>query len=302
MNWADEKYVRLYTRNTGDWMCWPWQSRALLPLLMRTVDRAGVLDVGRYGAKAVAVLVGLPEEVVSVGLDGLVHDGCVELRGEQIVIRNFMEAQECGHSDRVRQAESRRRRRDGAPVTPVTQTPEITAPVTVGHSLSQPVTDRHPVLSLAVPSRTEEHPASAGVGEQDEPSRPRDESPPVSPDPPKARKPRAPPDPEKHPDEAALHADGERWRVRYCERSGTKPADFKWGPAWHRFRDERKSRGIEALITSLDGLGKLPGYRGKGPGFWLRVDGVIEGLTAVRSGQIDLSAMRHDGPVGKVTI
>ena len=43
MDWANERYVRLYTRDTVTWKMWPWEARAIFPLLMRKVDRAGVL-------------------------------------------------------------------------------------------------------------------------------------------------------------------------------------------------------------------------------------------------------------------
>lgn len=56
MDWQDERFVRLYTRDTADWLTWPWQSRALFPLLMRKADRVGRVSMGRSGLAGLAVL------------------------------------------------------------------------------------------------------------------------------------------------------------------------------------------------------------------------------------------------------
>lgn len=60
MRWSDERYVRVYTRDSANWLSWPWRARALLPLLLRKVDRAGLLKLpsGRPVA-ALAAVVGL---------------------------------------------------------------------------------------------------------------------------------------------------------------------------------------------------------------------------------------------------
>lgn len=44
MNWSDERYVKLYERDT---LTWPWQAKCVFALLLRKVDRSGVLDTGR---------------------------------------------------------------------------------------------------------------------------------------------------------------------------------------------------------------------------------------------------------------
>jgi len=110
MDFQDERYVRLYIRNTPDWMAWPWEARALFPLLLRAVDRAGVLELGKHGERALASVVGLPVEVVTVGLAALVDDGCVSRQENVLCVVRYIEAQECRQSDRVRQQESRAKR------------------------------------------------------------------------------------------------------------------------------------------------------------------------------------------------
>jgi hypothetical protein len=119
MNWGDERYVRIYTRDTTDWAIMCWEARALLVFILRKVDRIGVLDLGSRGLasggwRGLAELLRMPEEVVRRALPVLIEDGCVELQNgdRSLVVRNFIEAQEASQSGTVRQQESRLRRRD----------------------------------------------------------------------------------------------------------------------------------------------------------------------------------------------
>lgn len=160
MRWEDERYVRLYTRNTVEWEMLPWESRCLWPLILRAVDRAGLLDLGKHGAKGLAALVKVPADFAETGLKGLLDDGCAELRGTVIVIPNFIEAQEATQSDAQRKRESRERARALANSEPVTnrdhESQNVTdghengQKVTNGHNLSQAVTSGHSVPSLPV--------------------------------------------------------------------------------------------------------------------------------------------------------
>lgn len=145
MDWCDERYVRLYTRDTVDWQMWPWEARCVLPLLLRKVNRAGVLDLGRYGTKGLAVALLLPAEVVEVGLAALLDDGCVVLTGSTLVIRNYLEAQEATQSDRARKREQRERARASALQTgqAVTIRDSESQDVTESHAESQAVTSGH---------------------------------------------------------------------------------------------------------------------------------------------------------------
>lgn len=145
MDWSNEPFVRLYTRDTDDWLIMPWQSRALLPLLMRKCDPAGVVETKR-GAKGIAALVSLPIEVVEVGIAGLLEDGCVVDHDRGYLIRNFLDAQWAQRSDKLRQQQSRARRRAGVEI-PDHEGAGHTASrashgVTDGHAESQPVTIR----------------------------------------------------------------------------------------------------------------------------------------------------------------
>lgn len=135
MNWEDERYVRLYTRDTADWMALKWEARAVFPLLLRKADRAGIVQVaqGTGRPRKIAGLVGLPPEVVEIGLADLLADGCVTERDIGYCFRNFIEAQEAPQSDAQRKRESRARRRDLALTQTVTESHKTRPNVTLSH-------------------------------------------------------------------------------------------------------------------------------------------------------------------------
>lgn len=178
MDWSNERYVRLYTRDTPEWLCLEWQGRALWPLLLRKLDRSGVLAT-KLGPRGVAVLVGLPIEVVEVGMAALIADGCLQPHPLGLVVPNFLEAQEACASTALRQRESRERRRA------VTKRDTASQNVTNSHELSQAVTpslpsradpilaEPDPDLSLArtIPPAPE-YPARHGMGPSGEPAVP----------------------------------------------------------------------------------------------------------------------------------
>jgi hypothetical protein len=161
MRWADERYVRLYTRDTVDWLALSFEAQALLALLMRKLDRAGLLELGKHGKRAVAVAIGHAARwpVLEPALEELLADGCVRVEGDTLVMPNFIEAQEAAMSDRQRKAEQRARARDLASLgrdvgsRNVTDCPEV---VTDGPGESQKVTPSH-----AVPCRAEPEAAAA---------------------------------------------------------------------------------------------------------------------------------------------
>ena len=161
MRYEDERYVRVYTRDTMTWLAWPWEARALFPLLLRKVDRAGLLDLGDHGDAGLAVMVALPPEVVHIGLEALVLSGTVQRNGTTLLVPRFLDAQECAQSDAQRKREQRAKARDKAAASQngmvesraVTDGHENGQKVTRGHTRSHAVTRGHSVPS--VPSRTE---------------------------------------------------------------------------------------------------------------------------------------------------
>lgn len=119
MNWEDERWVKLYTRDSITWKLWGWQARFVMMSLMRKVDRAGVVDVAGRGINGLAALLEIPPDIVRDGLAQLTEpddDGerTVVWDGPQLVISRFIEAQEAHTSNAQRQRDSRERRRDFA--------------------------------------------------------------------------------------------------------------------------------------------------------------------------------------------
>jgi hypothetical protein len=112
MRWEDERYVRLYTRDTVDWLALGWEGQALFVFILRKVDRAGVLELGRGGARGLAAMFQMPLDVLERSLALLLQDGCLEQVGSTLVVRNFIEAQEAAMSPNARKAESRLKQRD----------------------------------------------------------------------------------------------------------------------------------------------------------------------------------------------
>lgn len=110
MDWGNERYVRIYTRDTGDTLAIGWEGRALLWELVRKADRAGVIDDA--SPELLAEVTRVPFEVVERVLPRLIERGCAEVIDGALVLPNYIEAQETSRSDAARQRESRARRRD----------------------------------------------------------------------------------------------------------------------------------------------------------------------------------------------
>jgi hypothetical protein len=158
LDYSNERYVRLYTRDTATWKLLAWEARALLTFIIRKVDRAGVIDVGEDGVVGLAAIVDMPEDVVEAHLPALIKRGCVTSTGTAYVLPNFIAAQEATASDKQRQRDSRERRRAAA-LDSVTErdsaSRSVTEPsrvVTSGHAASQPVTPNQADPSQAEPS------------------------------------------------------------------------------------------------------------------------------------------------------
>jgi uncharacterized phage protein (TIGR02220 family) len=192
VDYANERWVRLYVRDTTTWKLLPWEAKALLALTLRKVDRSGVLDVGDEGHEGLAAQVEMPPEVVEVAVGHLVKRGVLTFNGHAYVFPNFIDAQETPASDRQRAIESRANRRAKAMEPSRNVTPEsrnvtqLSRAVTRGHAASHAVTPSDPsvpsdptereggkppplALSVQEPEQTKPHPgaviAIAGVTE-----------------------------------------------------------------------------------------------------------------------------------------
>jgi hypothetical protein len=143
VDWSNEEYVRLYTRETADDLELSWEAVALWRAMLTKFDRAGVLSV-RNGWPSVARLVRMPVEVVERVGPELVTDGRVRVTERGFVAPNYVEAQTASKSDRIRQKESRDRRRADA----------MTQPREIPSTPSQNVTPSHETSQAVAPSHT----------------------------------------------------------------------------------------------------------------------------------------------------
>lgn len=194
MNFEDEPYVRIYQRDTKTWLRWRWEGQTVFVLTSRKLDRAGMLDDITDPVSDVALLTGLPEEVVRVGLERVLASGTFELRAGRLVAPRYVEAQTAIKSDKLRSAELRKRRRDWARagmddeqvvpleagVTPNTESaetvtdessavisapPPVAAPtrdITTSHGPSRGVTPSLAYPSLALPNGSPKPPDESG--------------------------------------------------------------------------------------------------------------------------------------------
>lgn len=126
MRWGDERYVKVYTRDTPDWLALGWEAHALFWELLRKSDRAGLFELGKSGTKGIAAVTGIPCDVVDRALSVLIEDGCVERHGGYLLIRNFIEAQDANQSDKARQQKAREIARDKARLETVKPSQTVT--------------------------------------------------------------------------------------------------------------------------------------------------------------------------------
>ena len=160
MDWSEERYVRLYTRLTANWMSWPWEARATFPNLLMRTDRTGLVDVppGADRVRKVAGLIMLPREVVATGLEALLEDGCLEQSDAGYIFRNFIGAQEAKASEAKRSREYRERKRDATLAN--RWNPKVEASVTLRDDSSRGA--RGPVAGPADVTLRDEAPESVG--------------------------------------------------------------------------------------------------------------------------------------------
>ena len=111
MDWQNERYVRIYTRDTTAMLMMAWDELALFWALIRKVDRAGVLDLDGHGAGALVAHLRCPLEEAKRALKAWQEAGWVEVRGDLLLVPSHMPAQEARQSDAQRKRNSREQRR-----------------------------------------------------------------------------------------------------------------------------------------------------------------------------------------------
>jgi hypothetical protein len=146
VHYPDEPYVRKYPRKTLTWHKLGWEGRAVKDAMLGEFDRAGIFDLdGDDAAECIALVTGIPIEFVRVGLERLLKRKTWTRTEGALVWRNYVWAQTCAKSDKLRQAESRARRAEEASGEPPSD-----GDVTTRHDPSRNVTP-----NLAQPNPTD---------------------------------------------------------------------------------------------------------------------------------------------------
>lgn len=157
MDWSNESYVRLYTRDTTNWRRLGWDGQCVLMSLLRKVDRSGSLDLGGLDPwEAIVLHTGATEDSARRGVEALLRTESVTIRDDRLTFPSFIEAQECSKSDKLRAKESRERRAKGTDPLRfvIRESQDVTPPsrvVTSRHEPSHAVTPRHSLLCSAPP-------------------------------------------------------------------------------------------------------------------------------------------------------
>lgn len=113
LDFANESYVRLYVRNTLTWKKLGWEGRCVFPQALRVADRAGIIGIGPDDpAEALAELIDGPIEFVRVAVERMLALDVMRHVGNELVFPRYIEANETGRADIVRQRELRLKRRD----------------------------------------------------------------------------------------------------------------------------------------------------------------------------------------------
>lgn len=142
MDWPNELWIKLYVRDTADWISMSFDEQAVLLLLLRKADRSGVISFGSRGQAALPRILGHPGDAARImaAVDGLRQIGSVTVCESHLCIPNYEAAQKARSSDRARKA-AERARSEAAKRS--NSGKEANNNVTRGHSESHGVTARH---------------------------------------------------------------------------------------------------------------------------------------------------------------
>lgn len=111
MDFAHERYVRLYVRNSASWRLLGWEGRAVWVALYREADPMGVINLHGRPPVAIAMLHGeLPQAVATAGMARCLEQQWFVHDGDRLTIPRYVEANETPTSStqRVRQYRARK--------------------------------------------------------------------------------------------------------------------------------------------------------------------------------------------------
>ena len=111
MNWEDERWIKLYTKDSTSRMILSWQSNAIWDALLRKVDRAGILDLDaesyEHAVAIISATIRIPANIIAEYLPPLISRGNLVLANGKLFIPNFLVAQEAKTGSMERQRRHR---------------------------------------------------------------------------------------------------------------------------------------------------------------------------------------------------
>jgi hypothetical protein len=115
LDFANERYIRIYLRDTTTWKRLGWDGTCVLMHVLRKMDLSGVLDLEDLEPWEAAVLhCGAPESAARDGMARCLALGCFVHHDRHLVAPKYRAANEAIKSDRQRALEARSRRRSEA--------------------------------------------------------------------------------------------------------------------------------------------------------------------------------------------
>lgn len=114
MRWEDERYVKLYTRDTVTWLSLSFDAQSVLMMLLRKADGAGLVTLGPLGLRGLAMVLGHRDQIERVerAVQELIALEVCRVEGGHIVVVHYIAAQEAQASPSARKRVQRERDRD----------------------------------------------------------------------------------------------------------------------------------------------------------------------------------------------
>lgn len=169
MRWEDERFVKVYTRDTANFLSLSLEAQGLWLCLLRKFDRAGFIDLGTCGKRGLAAVIGHASrwETIAPLVEELIAVGFLAFPDEtRAFAPNFAKAQEAQQSAKARKAAQRERDRAAADAIGAgylsdvgkdamarveRSAPPVTPAVTSCHAESRDVTSCHAESQAVTP-------------------------------------------------------------------------------------------------------------------------------------------------------
>jgi len=174
MNYSEEHWIKVYTRDTASWLALSWQARGLaLEIARKLPQSTGELRLGRRGLEALAALLRAPWQEIEPYVRELIEDGRLKYDAKRQIIRDPQHVRRQQAQSSAAQRKRRQREREAAErgaaerpgveqVAPPRNTPPppsssdvVSRDVSGCHAESRDVTDSH-TESQAVTSQSQD--------------------------------------------------------------------------------------------------------------------------------------------------